>query len=97
MFYKTVLRDNYITESFSGGIVEGKLMSLTQMQEYSQITDITMARAQLVSLLNSGQLKLINNLTYHQTNLVLGLEKYAQLQTEKEESPVDSQESPNTS
>lgn len=97
MFYKTVLRDNYITESFSGGIVEGKLMSLTQMQEYSQVTDITMARAQLVSLLNSGQLKLINNLTYHQTNLVLGLEQYAQLQTEKEESPVDSRESPNTS
>lgn len=72
-------------------------MSLTQMQEYSQLTDITMARVQLVSLLNSAQQQLVSNLTYHQTSLVLGLEQYAQSQTEKNESPANSLESPPSS
>lgn len=76
------------------GIVEGKLMSLSQMQEYSQLTDIAMARAQLVSVLNSAQLQLANSLTYHQTSLVLGLEQYAQSQTEKSESQTEKNESP---
>lgn len=78
------------------GIVEGKLMSLTQMKEYSQLTDITMARAQLVSLLNSSQLQLVNNLMYHQTSIVMGLQQYAQSQNEKSESPAGLSQPPST-
>jgi len=59
-------------------IVEDRLMSVSQLKSLSQVKDITTARAQLVSLLNTVQSQMVASLIYHQSNLVGGLQQYAE-------------------
>lgn len=76
---------NKVSQSCLAAVVEGRLMSFSQMQEYSELKDLTTARAQLVSVLNTAQQQLVTGLTYHQNSIVSGLEQYA-LKGEKETS-----------
>lgn len=63
---------------FSAAIVEGRLLSVSQLKTLSQVKDLTTARAQLVSVLNAAQSQLVSGLTYHQSSLVYGLQQYSE-------------------
>ncbi|XP_065345935.1 large ribosomal subunit protein uL10m [Cloeon dipterum] len=56
------------------GIVEDRLMTVSQLEKYAALPDLTMARAQLVSVLNSAGGTLVSQLNTHQQNFVSNLE-----------------------
>jgi len=58
-------------------IVEGQLLSVSQLTALSQVRDLATARAQLVAVLNAAQSQMVNGLTFHQQRIVTGLQQYA--------------------
>lgn len=60
------------------GIVEDRLMSTTQIFEFSALPDIQIVRAQFVAVLNSIGGSVVNSLEAHQNNFVALLDSHAQ-------------------
>ncbi|XP_059472762.1 large ribosomal subunit protein uL10m [Neocloeon triangulifer] len=56
------------------GIVENRFMTVAQLERFAALPDLTTARAQLVSVLNSAGSTLVSNLNTHQQTLVSNLE-----------------------
>lgn len=54
----------------SAAIVEGELLSVSQLVSYSKLKDITNARAQLAATLCLAQSRVISNLSHHQSTLI---------------------------
>ncbi|KAF6215154.1 hypothetical protein GE061_009905 [Apolygus lucorum] len=63
------------------GIVEGRLLSMTQMQAYAELGDLDSARAQLVATLNSAGSGLVSRLTQAQNNLITNLNQIIEQKT----------------
>ncbi|BES89708.1 ribosomal protein, L10 [Nesidiocoris tenuis] len=61
------------------GMVEGRLLSVTQLENYANLGDVTSARAQLVGTLNSAGSSLISRLNQAPSSLVSRLDQYADL------------------
>ncbi|XP_075212234.1 mitochondrial ribosomal protein L10 isoform X2 [Lycorma delicatula] len=60
-------------------IVDGYYANVNQIKEYARLEDISHARAQLVSVLNSAAQSIVSGLNHHQTALVSGLDQYLNL------------------
>ncbi|CAH1388401.1 unnamed protein product [Nezara viridula] len=60
------------------GIIDKRLLSVSQLKQYAELKDITTARAGLVSLLNSFGQQIVNNITAHPRNLATQLQLYAE-------------------
>uniref|UniRef100_A0A0A9WJL0 Large ribosomal subunit protein uL10m n=1 Tax=Lygus hesperus TaxID=30085 RepID=A0A0A9WJL0_LYGHE len=67
--------------SLMAGVVEGRLLSVTQMQAYSELGDLDSARAQLVATLNSAGSGFVSRLTQAQSNLVTNLNQIIEQKT----------------
>lgn len=52
------------------GIIEDRLLSKNELVEYAKMSDINIARSQLVNVLNMAASQLVQNLESHQSNLV---------------------------
>ncbi|XP_068209583.1 large ribosomal subunit protein uL10m [Palaemon carinicauda] len=67
------------------GVVEGRLMSIRDMERYAALPPLPVLHGQLVGILQSPLQKLSQNLTYHQTELSAALGRYVSDQTKTPE------------
>lgn len=63
-----------------GGIIDNRLLSVTQLKKYSELKDITTARAQLVSVLNLCAQQTVSQLMAHPQRLIAQLQLHANSQ-----------------
>lgn len=61
------------------GVVEDRLLSKNEFTEYANMPDITMMRAQFVSVLNMASSQLVQNLESHQSHLVTLLDAHVRV------------------
>ncbi|CAO1310665.1 unnamed protein product [Diamesa serratosioi] len=61
------------------GVVEDRLLSKNEFTEYANMPDITMMRAQFVSVLNMASSQLVKNLESHQSHLVTLLDAHVRV------------------
>ncbi|XP_047108347.1 39S ribosomal protein L10, mitochondrial [Schistocerca piceifrons] len=66
-------------------IAEDRLLSRNEIVMYSNLPDLTTARAGLVATLNSAVSQVLSNITHHQRTLVSHLQKHAELLQKPEE------------
>lgn len=66
------------------GIVENRLLSKNELVEYSKMPDISIARSQIVNVLNMAAGQLVQNLESHQSNLVNILDAHVREGEKKE-------------
>lgn len=78
------------------GVVEGRLMSVTDLQRYAALPPLPALHGQLVGILNSPLQQLSQNLTYHQTELSGALGRYISDQTKTPETPDEAISGSNT-
>ncbi|XP_014278958.1 large ribosomal subunit protein uL10m [Halyomorpha halys] len=64
------------------GIVDNRLLNVSQLKTYAELKNITTARAGLVSLLNSFGQQIVNNITAHPRNLATQLQLYSESKSE---------------
>ncbi|KAK7793228.1 hypothetical protein R5R35_005078 [Gryllus longicercus] len=64
------------------GIFDNRLLSRSEMMEYTYFPNLQTAQAQLVSVLNSAATQLVQNMNQHQQTLVGHLEKHVELKSE---------------
>lgn len=60
-------------------IIDGYFANVAQVDQYAKLKDISHARAQLVSVLNSAAQSIVTGLNQHQTMLVAGLDQYVNM------------------
>ncbi|KAJ9584217.1 hypothetical protein L9F63_021422 [Diploptera punctata] len=70
-------------------VVDGKLLSLNELIEYSKVPNIQTAQAGLVAVLNSGAVQLNQNLVHHQQTLVANLQKHIEMQQDENSNKDD--------
>lgn len=63
----------------SGGVVQGRLLTKTQLQWAATLPNIDMLRAELCSILSSSSSHLSQTLMSHQQTLVQSLEQHAKV------------------
>lgn len=75
------------------GIIEDRLLSKNELVEYAKMSDINIARSQLVNVLNMAASQLVQNLESHQSNLVNILDAHVR-ENEKNKEEASKAEEP---
>jgi len=65
-----------------GGVVQGRLITKSQLQWCATLPDINMLRAELCSILSSSTSQLSQSLTHQQQKLTQSLEQHAKKESE---------------
>lgn len=69
----------------SAAIVDNRLLSVSQLDTYVRLKDLTTARAHFVAQLNCAVNNVISGLNQHQTTLITRLEQITKIDPEKRE------------
>lgn len=74
------------------GVVEGRLMSVSDLQRYAALPSLSMLQSQLVGILNAPLQQFTQSLSHHQTELSVSLNSHVSDTTSEATTDVPSQE-----